>query len=299
MATMANEPSDRSAALTLAVAGFLDSCRSAHTRAAYGTDLAQFATWCASGEALNLLTVDAGDIARYRTACEVGGLSSATIARRLSTIMSFRAYAAEEGLQPALAADASIARPSVAAQSTAEMLSDDDAMALLDAADRIGKRSAVLIRLLMLDGLKVGEVVRADASDVRGQLPRTSLDVRGRTSPTIVLHTDTGRAVRRYLGRRSDGPLLLSKRRGQRPGRLTRFGVDYLIKEVASNAGIDPTISGNTLRRRYVIAAHTSGTGLDRIRHNTGHANERTTRRYLDPDHKTTRPDRVPTSSWP
>ncbi len=282
MVSMAKEGSDASSVVTLAVAQFLESCRSAHTRAAYGTDLAQFASWCASGRRLNLLTVDVEDIARYRTACEVGGSSPATLARRLSAITSFRAYAAEHGFDPGLA-EASVARPLVPARSTAEVLSDDDAGALLEAADRTSKRSAVLIRLLMLDGLKVGEVVRAEASDAHGQPPRMTLEVRGRTVRSIVLATETGRAVRRYLGRRRNGPLLLSNRRGQPSGRLTRFGVDYAIKEIAKVAGIDPTISGNTLRRRYVIAAHSSGTEIDRIQHNTGHANQRTTRRYLDP----------------
>jgi site-specific recombinase XerD len=78
--------------------------------------------------------------------------------------------------------------------------------------------------------------------------------------------------------------LLLSERRGRVPGRLTRFGVDYLVKQVAQAAGLDQAVSGNTLRRRYVMAAHAGGTDLDRIRLNVGHADRRTTRRYLDPD---------------
>jgi hypothetical protein len=40
-------------------------------------------------------------------------------------------------------------------------------------------------------------------------------------------------------------------------------------------------VSGNTLRRRFVLAAFADGTSLDDIRQNTGHANARTTRRYL------------------
>jgi site-specific recombinase XerD len=65
---------------------------------------------------------------------------------------------------------------------------------------------------------------------------------------------------------------------------LTRFGIDYLVKQAAHAAGIDQTVSGNTLRRRYVMAAHANGTDLDQIRESAGHADRRTTRRYLDPD---------------
>jgi len=270
--------------VTLAVAGFLDACRSSNTRAAYRADLGHVAAWCRGRGTLNLLTIDAADVARYRTECELAGASAATVARRLSAITSFGAYAAANGTHPALARDTEIDRPALESSSTAELLSDADAEALVAAADRIGRRSAALIRLLMLDGLKVGEVIRADAADVSGRQPRATLQLHDRRTRTIDLHPDTGSAVRRYLGRRRDGPLLLSERRGREPDRLTRFGVDYLVKQTAQAAGLERSISGNTLRRRYVIAADADGIDLDQIRESAGHANRRTTRRYLEPD---------------
>ncbi len=277
--------------MTLAVAGFLASCRSEHTRAAYGIDLAKFAAWCATGEARNLLTVDAEDIARYRTACEIDGLSASTIARRLSAITSFNAYAARQGLEPVLPSDTVLARPTVEPRSERTVLSDDDALAILSAADRTSNRSAVLIRLLMLDGLKVGEATRADAKHVHRNQGRISMEVPGRIIPTIILHADTGAAIGRYVGRRLEGPLLLNEQRGRTQERLSRFGIDYLVKEVARAAGISATISGNTLRRRYIVTAHAHGTDLDTIRQNAGHADQSTTRRYLENDERN-RPDR-------
>jgi integrase/recombinase XerD len=279
---MAREPVGPSgSSVTLAVAGFLDSCRSENTRAAYRADLDHLAVWCQGHGTINLLTIEAADVAHYRTACEVAGASPATVARRLSAIASFSAYAASHGAEPALLPDAEIARPTVEPESTAGLLTDADAEALLAAADRIGRRSAVLIRLLMLDGCKVGEVIRADASDVRGRSPRLTLNLHDRRSRTLHLHVQTAFAVRKYLGRRREGPLLLSERRGREPERLTRFGVDFLVKQVAQAAELRETVSGNTLRRRYVTAAHAAGTDLDVIRDNAGHAERRTTRRYL------------------
>ena len=155
----------------------------------------------------------------------------------------------------------------------------------------------MLIRLLMLDGLKVGEVIRTDASDFHGRPPRMTLDVTSRSAPTLVLHADTAAAVRSYLRARREGPLLLSERRGQAAQRLTRFGADYVIKHVAQAAGVAGPVSGNTLRRRFVIAAHARGTDLEAIRHNAGHSGQRTTRRYLtgeDDAHPKRRPSRQP-----
>jgi integrase len=195
---------------------------------------------------------------------------------------SFGAYAVAAGAEPALRSEADIAHPAVAFESSAEVLSDADAEALLAAADRLGRRSSVLIGLLMLDGLKVGQVIRADACDVHGRPPRVSLDVRDRKTRTLQLHPDSGLSVRRYLGRRHDGPLLLSERPGREPDRLSRFGIDYLVKQVAREAGLVRAVSGNTLRRRYVMAAYADGNDIDDIQRNAGHAASRTTRRYLD-----------------
>ena len=285
---MVCDPTDpRTSAVTLAVAGFLDTCRSSNTRVAYQADLGHLEAWCRDDEPLDLLTIDAADLARYRTACEAAGASPATVARRLSAVTSFGAFAAAHGAAPALTGETSIARPTVESESTADLVSDADSDALLAAADRIGKRSAVLMRLLMLDGLKVGEVIRADASDVHGRPPRMKLSIQSRRPRTIDLHADTAFALRGYLGRRREGPLLLSERRGRPPGRLTRFGIDYLVKQVAHDAGLGQAISGNTLRRRYVTAAHADGTDLDTIQRNTGHAEQRTTRRYLRADAST------------
>jgi site-specific recombinase XerD len=277
-------PDPQAAKVTLAIAGFLETCRSSNTRTAYRADLGHVAAWCRHREALDLLKIDVVDVARYRTECELDGASPATVARRLSALTSFGAYAAANGGEPALTARTQIARPTVESSSSAELLTDADADVLLAAADRLGPRSAVLIRLLMLDGCKVGEVIRADASDLSGRPPRMTLQLHDRRARTIDLHQETGSAVRRYLGRRREGPLLLSERRGREPRRLTRFGVDYLVKQVAHAAGLDQPVSGNTLRRRYVIAAHAVGTDLDAIRDSAGHADRRTTRRYLDPD---------------
>ena len=270
--------------MTLAVAGFLQTRRSVNTEAAYRLDLRHLAAWCADGGAVDLLTISAADLARYRTACELAGASPATVARRLSAMTSFGSYAAEQGLEPALGTAPDLERPPLESASTADVISDADADALLRAADEIGTRSGALIRLLMLDGLKVGEVIRADAADLEGRAPRMTLAVARRGTRKLVLDRDTAVAVRRYLGTRRDGPLLLSERRGRPPERLTRFGIDYLIKQVARGAGVEPTVSGNTLRRRCVMAAHAQGTDLDAIRRNVGHSGRRTTRRYLASD---------------
>ena len=279
-----NTDEHQTAQLTIVAAAFLDACRSSNTRSAYEADLAILAAWCRDQGSLNLLTIDAADLSRYRTACEVAGASPATVTRRLSAMTSFAAFASSMGESPALLPGSTIVRPALESRSTATVLADSEADALLAAADDLGARPAALIRLLMLDGLKVGEVTHADASDVSGRQPPMQLRIHDRRSHAIELHPATSAALATYLSRRRRGPLILNERRGRDPGRLTRFGVDYLVKRVAREAGLAQPISCNTLRRRYVVAAHDDGIDLETIRHNTGQGDRRTARRYLEPD---------------
>jgi len=259
------------------VAEWLAGLRSANTRAAYATDVARFTAWCVE-HGVDPIGFDERALRRYRTGVERSGASSATTARRLSAIASFGAYATERG---ATSGFADVVRPTVTPRRTPDALGDGDAAAMIRAADELETRASVLVRLLMLDGLKVGEAAAADAADVSGRPPTMVLTVAARS---VRLHADTAIALDTYLARRRTGPLLLSVGRARRSDRLSRFGIDYLVKEIARSAGVTRPVSGNTLRRRYVVMAAADGTALDDIRSRVGHADVRTTRRYLPPD---------------
>ncbi len=267
-------PASRPARVDALVTDWLAGLRSANTRAAYASDFRHFAQWCTERD-VDPIDVDAQELRRYRSAVERSGLSSSTTARRLSAVASFGAFATARGDVGGFAA---VARPVVRPSRRAAVLGDAEADALMQAADGIAARSGLLVRLLMLDGLKVGEAAAADAADVSGRPPAMVLAVDGRS---VRLHPDTAVAMHAYLARRREGPLLLSAARARRSDRLSRFGVDYLLKEVAEAAGLGGTVSGNTLRRRYVVAAHADGVALEAIRGRAGHADVRTTRRYL------------------
>jgi len=271
------EPADQPPSITALVDEWLAGLRSVNTRAAYSADLRRFVAWC-DAHHLDPLRLNARELRRYRASIERSGASSSTTARRLSAVASFGGYASTRGA----AEFAEVDRPQVTSTRAVATLDDAEADALLRAADGLDARAGVLIRLLMLDGLKVGEATASDAADVSGRVPKLTLAV-GRRS--VRLHPDPSVLLRRYLGARREGPLLLSAGRARRSDRLSRFGIDYLVKEVATAAGLTSSVSGNTLRRRYVVVAHANGVPLDAIRRGVGHADVRTTRRYLEAEH--------------
>jgi integrase/recombinase XerD len=274
---VAKSQSARDRAHDPVVEAWLAECRSPNTRAAYAADFRHFNAWC-EHRRVDPLALEPGDLAQYRAHCETGGARTATIARRLSAIASFGTFAVGIG-RARHAPD--VERPAVEPSTKTGLLTEAEATALLAAADAMTPRSAALVRLLMLDGLKVGETVQADATDVGGRPPRMTLALRS-TARVVELHPETAAALHAYLVRRRRGPLILSEVRAREPERLTRFGVDYVVKQVAAAAGVRRSVSGNTLRRRYVVAAHERGDDIDDIRRSAGHADVRTTRRYLD-----------------
>lgn len=254
---------------------WLATKRSANTRAAYLIDVRRYFEWRATTDAAALVDLDR-QLARFRDHALAGGASPATTARRLSAIVSFaRFVASAQGAPPPVP---EVRRPEVAPTSATAALGDDEATRLVAAADEVGAKAGALLRLLMLDGVRVGELLAAGASDAAGTPPAMALRVqRSGRSHSVALHPETAHTLACYLAGRRAGPLLL----GSGEQGLTRFGVDYLIKRAGAVAHIQQNVTANALRRRYVLVAQGQGAGLEEIQQRLGHADRRTTKRYL------------------
>lgn len=259
---------------------WLDGLASAHTRDAYRRDLAVFRAWCAA-ECELPLEVGAGEVGRYRDACGDAGAGPATILRRLSALSSFFDHAVAAAAVERNPVTG-VGRPAPAT-ATSPALDESEALALFDAAVDLGPKVAVLVALLLWDGLKLGEALALDAAEIQG--PGRSLRatvVRRRQRVSVPLDERSALAIRWHLDGRDQGPLLLGDSPTLGPGsRLTRFGADFLLKRAATRADLGRTISANTLRRTYIANAHRGGTPVEDIRHQVGHHSARDTRRYL------------------
>lgn len=293
MAPGAEPPAEgRAASFTELAALFASRQRSENTRRAYGADLDRFAHWC-QAEGTEPLALGPDELARYQAACEAEGTSPSTVARRLAALSSFYTLAVEEGSIGASPL-ADLVRP-VAVPSVTLELDAGQASALVEAGARLNPKTALLVDLLLLDGLKLGEALAADAADVTdtegGDGATLSVARRGGRRAEIELHEPTVEAAQEYLQGRRDGPLFLNDRAATNrgagggdaddAGRLTRFGADYLLKRASDEAGFAQPVSANVLRRSYVAMAHAAGDSVETIRHNLGHRDPRTTRRHL------------------
>jgi len=258
---------------------WLAGLTSPRTRDAYRRDLAAFVAWCENG-GHSPLEVGAAEVDEYRDDCGASGQQPSTVARRLSALSSFYDHALAARAVEANPVH-SVARPAPSRTQVPPGLQEHEALALVAAAGALGPKVEVLVALLLLEGLKLAEVLELDIEHLEGSgwAMRATVARRGRTE-TIDLDGRTARALTAYLGGRASGPLLLGDSPHGHRGRLTRFGADFLLKKAAARAGLAP-VSANTLRRTHIALSHRDGTPVADIALRVGHATPRDTRRYL------------------
>lgn len=273
---------------------WLATYRSANTQDAYRRDLAAFTTWC-DARGVAPLACSPRQLVAYREAKSEGGASAATVNRHLSSLRAFFDAAVAMGATPSHPLPRRA--PAAIAPSDTVALSLEAAQRLLSAS-RVDVRTAVLVHLLLRDGLRLAEALGLDHTHVEGPARAKVVTVRrhGRDH-RITLSPDSSAAVvalQRAHGR--TGPLLTSRTHEHDGKRITRFGADHLIKGAARAAGLDE-VSANVLRHTHATLARRAGDDDEEIQLRMGHRDVRTTRRYLaargatvpddDPHHRT------------
>ena len=246
------------------------------TRAAYAADLREWGAWLeragAEPFAAQRLHVEA-----FARELEVAGRSRATIARKLSALGGFYAYAVDEGLigrSPVV----KVRRPRVADDSPTLGLDRDELRALIDAARACGPRDLALAMLLAFNGLRVSEALSADVSDLGQQRGHRTLALtrKGGRREVAVLAPVVAEAVDAYLAGRADGPLFVTAS-GRR---LDRHAALKVVRKLARRAGIAKRITPHSLRHTFVTLALDSGAELRDVQDAAGHRSPVTTRRY-------------------
>ncbi len=232
--------------LETSVESWLATLRSDNTRAAYRRDLAVFGQWVRSAR-LQPRKVTVAQVEQFADHCTDAGESDATVRRRMAAVTSFYRHAGTTWavVNPGVTAD----RPAATPEAAAVVLSGADAEALWRAALSLGPKTAVLVSLVLHDGFKAHELLRLDADDLHRSGGVCSVRVPGRAGAARVpLDPRTAAALRRHLGERRTGPLLYGDNPTRERARLTRYGVDYLVRRAAQAAGLATPITVNVLR---------------------------------------------------
>ena len=260
---------------------------SANTEAAYSADLRHLFAFVARRKQ-GPLTVDAEALRAYLKSLDYVGMTSRTVARRLSVIRQFFRFLHAERMRdddPSTTLDSpKLGRP------LPKVLSRDEVDRLIEATrskgGSDGGRMATLLEILYATGLRVSELVTLPLSAVERE--PTVLVVRGKgAKERLVPLSDPARlAIAAWLHAR-DGALeegkvsrFLFPSRG-RTGHLTRQRFAQLLKEAALAANIDPArVSPHVLRHAFASHLLEGGADLRSVQLMLGHADIATTQIY-------------------
>jgi site-specific recombinase XerD len=260
------------------------------TRQAYAVDLRQWFAWCELFDVDPLHArrphVDAWAIHLADGAGSARPARPATLARKISSLRNFYAYAVDEGhttSSPVPAKDKALHLPKVSRKSQTLGPDREEAAALLAAARKRGPRDAAVIAVLLFQGLRVSELCSVDLDDLSVQRGHRVIHLRrkGGEEQDQALAPEAAGAIDAYLEGRgahagSSGPMLLADS-GER---MTRYHVEWIVESCAKAAGLAKRISPHSLRHACTTILLDQGVPLRDIQVYLGHANSATTERY-------------------
>jgi integrase/recombinase XerD len=293
--------------VTRLVLGWLAAKRSENTRAAYARDIGiipgrrssrapSWLAWCQAQGVDPVTGVTGLHVVRYARRLEVVGLAPATAARKLAAVSGWYAWLVRRGhLEASPAADIPRPRRAAGDPPATPRLTRDQAVALARAADTAPgpqrARTAALMAVLLLTGVRVGEVIAADVADLGTDRRRRVLWVT-RNEERYGLPLPAASTVRldAYLaGRPGDrtGPLFATST----GGRLFPADVSRVVHRLAARAGLPADLARHlgphAMRCSFAGLYLDAGGSLRDLQNALGHADPRTTRRYdrgPDPD---------------
>jgi integrase/recombinase XerC len=251
----------------------LGARRSAHTVRSYGADLGQLATFLSDGE-----EITSERLASY---LRTYGGTSATRARKLSTLRAFSRFLKREGIltsDPAEPLEAPIRRKRLP-----KALSREQAAALLEqeSSSKTPLRDAALLELMYSAGLRVSEAVGVNLRDFDWK--EGSLRIRGKgNKERVALFGEPCRlAMERYRECErvpdKDGDALFTNPSGRR---LTARTAHRIVKRWAAEGGLPPETSPHALRHSFATHLLDGGADLKSVQQLLGHESLATTQVY-------------------
>lgn len=260
-----------------------------HTVDAYASDLIRYLTWLVGRGHRHLAGLDRAELERFLSEETRRGLSSRTLARRLSCIRGFHGYFRRRrrlGSDPTEGVD--LPRQD---RKLPRVLTVAEACRLVESpeGDRPGGlRDRALLELMYGSGLRVSEVLGLGMESLRLREGFLRVVGKGDRERAVPLTRTSVRMLQTYLGegrprlvRGSDpGTVFLN----QRGGRLSRMGLWRILKAHARKAGLSREFHPHMLRHSFATHLLEGGADLRVIQELLGHASVTTTQIYTQVD---------------
>ena len=266
---------------------------SKNSAASYKKDLDDFTLYIKDHNITDSTTITIENIREFVHSLSKNNISSRSIARKLSAIRGFYSFLVRESIieeNPAQLIDL----PKYAAP-LPMMLSVEEIKLILSACDEHNPdnvRLTCMIHILYATGLRVSELVslkitNLSLNQVTGELKNYITVIgKGNKERLVIMNDIAMRAVKDYLGYREffipigKNSLYLFPSLSKQ-GYMTRQNFALLLKNAATNVGIDPMrVSPHVLRHSFASHLLAGGADLRVIQELLGHADISTTQIY-------------------
>jgi integrase/recombinase XerD len=285
---------------------------SQHTLSAYRRDLVVFTSWLADAPVVEsdgadraggssalqdlarLARADVSGFVTHLATRPEGPLAPRSIARMLSSVRSFTAFAAGEGWLPLDPGTA--VRPPKAPMRLPKAIPVEDMERLLgavsvDADDPVQLRDKALLELLYATGARISEAVGLSVDDVTtlsdadGELSVVKVTGKGNKQRIVPLGSFARAAIDAYLVRArpvfaARGPSTPALFLGARGSRLSRQSAWLVIQAAAAAADLEAHVSPHTFRHSFATHLLEGGADVRVVQELLGHASVATTQIY-------------------
>jgi site-specific recombinase XerD len=216
-------------------------------------------------------------------------LKPATIAKKLTVLRRLFTFLYEQGVIP-INPSAGLKLPKVSNETTREILTLAECNQLLASIETTtirGKRDKAILALLLINGLRVCEITRANMGDLIQTEGCLVLRVRGKGGKNIDtrIRDDVREVIQAYVGTRGtlqEKESLFIGTTHRAKDRITRRNVQYMVKVRLKRLGIDrPHVSTHSLRHSSITHLINGGASLIAAQDFARHSNPATTQRYF------------------
>ena len=259
---------------------------SPHTLSAYASDLAQFLEYFSppGAEAPAPREFEVWKIREWLGDLYQKKLTAVSMRRKLSALRAFFRYLAREGaieLNPAR-----LVRMPKAPLRLPQVLTEEQVNGLLDGViagkleRRHPARDVAIFEFLYGCGLRVSELVGLNLNDIDRGERWLRIRGKGRKERQVPYGAKAEAALERYLPERKATPAETAVFLNHRGGRLTRRGVELIVKLYATYLSGDSSVHPHSFRHAYATHLLADGADLRAIQELLGHARLSTTQKY-------------------
>lgn len=236
----------------------------------------------------SLQLVNLGDLLAYKQYLEDSGLKPATIAKKLAVLRRLYSFLHEQGFLPRNPS-AGLKLPRVNDESGRDILTLEECNRLLASMETKtlrGLRNLCILALMLQNGLRCCEIVRANVGDLRQEDGYWVLRVRGKggKEADTRIRDDAMAIIERYLQTRGDvqpdEPLFIGT--NHRSGsRMTTRTVQHMVNKSFEKAGITrPNVVVHSLRHSSITHVILAGASILSAQEFARHSDVKTTTRY-------------------